>query len=93
MLESKLEGLFRQLVIQEAGTSMKFVSPGLAGAPDRLVIRPDGGIEFVELKKEDGKLSATQKNCHKYLESKGARVYVLYGETEVRAYVQRWRCM
>ena len=35
----------------------KFVSPGNAGVPDRLLVLPDGRVWFVELKDAAGRLS------------------------------------
>lgn len=40
---------------------LKFVSPGNAGVPDRLIITPAGRMCFVELKRPGGKLRPLQK--------------------------------
>ena len=61
----------------------KFVSPGNAGVPDRLVILPDGTIFFVEMKQDDGKLSAIQKAQHERLRKHGANVITLWGSEDV----------
>ena len=59
MPEKQLEYLFLTEVRRVGGMALKFVSPGFAGVPDRLVLIPDGKVGFVEVKTptpvEDGK--------------------------------------
>lgn len=55
MRESKLEEKFRAMAAQAGGKAYKFISPGNAGAPDRLVVLPGGQVGFVELKQQGGK--------------------------------------
>ena len=50
MPEKQLEYLFLTEVKRVGGLALKFVSPGFAGVPDRLVLIPDGKIGFVEVK-------------------------------------------
>jgi len=50
MRESYIEKKLVQEVKKRGGLAMKFVSPGLAGVPDRIVLMPGGKIAFVELK-------------------------------------------
>ena len=50
MRESGLERRFCRLVTRAGGKAYKFVSPGNAGVPDRIVVLPGGRIGFVELK-------------------------------------------
>jgi len=42
------------------GIAYKFVSPGHAGVPDRILILPGGKVIFVELKRPGGKTTALQ---------------------------------
>ena len=65
------------------GKAYKFVSPGNAGVPDRIVILPDKQPIFIELKAEKGKLTELQKNQLKKLVDLGQRVEVLYGVDDV----------
>ena len=44
MLEKELEKKFTEAVKKCGGIAFKFVSPGNAGVPDRLVILPGGRI-------------------------------------------------
>ena len=50
MLEKEVENYLKNEVKKAGGMAMKFVSPGLRGVPDRIVIFPGGKIIFVELK-------------------------------------------
>ena len=59
------------------GIAPKFVSPGFAGMPDRLILLPDGHIAFAELK-APGKLPRPlQLSRHRLLQRLGFKVYVI----------------
>lgn len=49
MRESVVEKKFVTEVKKRGGLAVKFVSPGLNGVPDRLVLFPGGRMAFVEL--------------------------------------------
>jgi len=59
------------------GLALKFVSPGMDGVPDRLVLLPGGRIAFCELKAPGKTLRALQKRRKRQLEALGFRVYVI----------------
>lgn len=61
MREKDLEMKFREAVKRAGGKAYKFVSPGNAGVPDRLVVLSDGKTGFVELKQEGKKPTPLQK--------------------------------
>lgn len=61
MRESYIESKFREEVKRVGGVAYKFVSPGNAGVPDRVVILPDGKTGFVELKQPGKKTTRLQK--------------------------------
>lgn len=61
MRESELEKNFRRMVAQAGGKAYKFVSPGNAGVPDRIVVLPGGRIGFVELKQAGERPRKQQK--------------------------------
>lgn len=69
----------------------KFVSPGNNGVPDRIVITPGGHVLFVELKTEQGRPSPIQLRQIKRLEAHGASVFVVYGEGQIEALLDRVR--
>lgn len=50
MNEKQLEKLFTTAVKKAGGKAYKFVSPTMAGMPDRLVVFPGGKVGFIELK-------------------------------------------
>ena len=77
MPEKQLEYLFLTEVKRVGGLALKFVSPGFAGVPDRLVLIPDGKIGFVEVKAPGQHPRPLQTARHKQLRKLGFKVYVL----------------
>lgn len=69
------------------GRAFKWVSPGNAGVPDRIVVLPGCPAVFVELKTVTGKLTPLQKVQLKRLKDMGQAVRVLYGEHEVKEFL------
>ena len=61
------------------GRAYKWVSPGNDGVPDRIVIFPDRRPVFVELKADNGKLSALQQVQIRRLRELGQRAEVVKG--------------
>ena len=77
MREKTLERHLAQAVKKSGGIALKFVSPGMAGVPDRLVLLPDGKICFVEMKAPGKKPTALQRLRYGQLRDLGFRVYVV----------------
>ena len=77
MRESKVEEKLRIEAKRRGGWAVKFVSPGLDGVPDRLVLFPGGRLAFVEVKAPGKKARPLQESRHGLLRSLGYRVYVL----------------
>ena len=77
MPEKQLEYLFLTEVRSVGGMALKFVSPGFAGVPDRLVLIPDGKVGFVEVKAPGKHPRPLQMARHKQLRKLGFKVYVL----------------
>ena len=50
MREKTVEAELVKAVRNFGGLALKFISPGLDGVPDRLVLLPQGHMAFVELK-------------------------------------------
>ena len=86
--EAQLERLFVRLVSSATGITVK-LAPTHAGLPDRLVVRPNGWLELVELKTETGQLRPAQIVWHARAADRGCRVTVLRGETEIRAWAEQ----
>lgn len=59
------------------GIALKFVSPGMDGMPDRIVLMADGHMGFVEVKAPGKHPRALQEARHRMLRRLGYRVYVL----------------
>lgn len=52
MREKAVEQKLTLMVKKRGGICPKFISPGMDGVPDRLVLLPGGRIAFIELKAE-----------------------------------------
>lgn len=76
-LEKEIEQKLVAEVKMMGGICPKWVSPGLNGVPDRIVLLPDGKIAFVELKAPGKKPRALQRRRHAELRHLGFQVYVL----------------
>lgn len=90
MKESLAERALVDAVKSVGGVAYKFISPGNAGVPDRLVIFPGMQPAFVEMKTESGKLSALQQVQIKRLEDLKQDVYVLHGIKDVAAFMREY---
>jgi hypothetical protein len=77
MEEKKIETRLSQRVKKLGGLSLKWVSPGYIGVPDRIVMLPRGKIAFVELKTTGKKPRAIQIKRHEELRALGFKVYVV----------------
>ena len=87
MKERDIEVLLREGVKQLGGKAYKWVSPGNAGVPDRIVILPGGKVIFVELKQENGRLTRLQKVQQETLHRMGAVTVTLRGAEDVKTYL------
>ena len=77
MREKFIERNLIQAVCRMGGLAPKFISPGWAGAPDRLVLLPGGRLAFVEVKAPGKTLRPLQVKRKGQLEALGFRVYVI----------------
>ena len=77
MLEKDVEHKLVLAVRMLGGMCLKFVSPGMSGVPDRLVLLPGGKAAFVELKAPCKKPRPLQLCRHDQLRSLGFEVYVV----------------
>lgn len=77
MREKTVETKLVQAVKSMGGLAPKFISPGLDGVPDRLVLLPKGKLAFIELKAPGKKLRPLQVRRKKQLESLGFSVYCI----------------
>ena len=77
MREKQIEKRLSQRVIQLGGVAFKFVSPGMDGMPDRLILLPGGRAAFAELKAPGQYPRPLQLRRKRQLETLGFRVFVI----------------
>lgn len=75
MRESAVEHKFCKEVKAKGGIALKFVSPGMNGVPDRIVLMPEGKMAFVEMKAPGKKMRSLQIKRKWQLERLGFKVY------------------
>ena len=83
MREKQIEQKLTLMVKKAGGIALKFVSPGFAGMPDRLVLLPGGVFAFAELKAPGMKPRALQVARHEMLRRMGFKVYVIDGVEQI----------
>ena len=67
------------------GLALKFVSPGMAGVPDRLLLFPGGRLAFCEVKAPGEKPRPLQVHRLEQLRALGFKVYVVDGAEKIGA--------
>ena len=77
MREIQIEKKLVEAVRKCGGLCPKFISPGLAGVPDRIVLLPGGHVVFAELKAPGQQLRPLQRHRIEQLRQLGFRVYVI----------------
>lgn len=77
MREKEVEQKLVAAVKNMGGICPKFVSPGINGMPDRLVLLPNGLLAFIELKAPGKKPRAIQIKRHGMLRKPGFKVFVV----------------
>ena len=71
------------------GLCFKFISPGVAGVPDRIVILPGGKIGFAEMKAPGKKPRRLQRAVIRDLYRRGCRVATIDSLKSVEGFVRR----
>ena len=77
MREKTIEAKLVMAVKNMGGLAPKFISPGLDGVPDRLVLLPGGKLAFIELKAPGKELWPLQVRRKRQLEALGFLVYCI----------------
>lgn len=83
MLERAIERYLIHEVKRRNGLALKFVSPGISGVPDRIVLLPRGKMAFVELKAPGETLRPLQVKRKNQLEILGFEVYCVDGIQQI----------
>lgn len=77
MREHQIEKRLVEEVRKRHGLCPKWVSPGLDGVPDRIILLPGGHMAFSELKAPGEKPRPLQLRRKAQLERLGFRVYII----------------
>lgn len=85
MREKQIERKLTIAAKNMGGISVKFVSPGFDGMPDRIVLLPGGHMAFVEVKAPGEVPRPLQEARHRMLRRLGFQVYVLDDERQIKA--------
>ncbi|MBO0569965.1 VRR-NUC domain-containing protein [Clostridium botulinum] len=91
MLESSIEKRLKKEIEKLGGKALKFVSPGVSGVPDRIVLLPQGRIVFVELKAQGKNPRPIQKYRIKELRALGFRVEIIQGIEGINNFIKEIR--
>ena len=75
MREKVIEAALGAAAKKRHGMSLKFISPGYDGVPDRIVLFPGGKIGFIELKAHGKKMRPLQEKRKRQLEALGFLVF------------------
>ena len=75
--EKAIENKLRTATIGMGGIALKFVSPGMSGMPDRLLLLPGKRLAFVEVKAPGMQLRPLQVKRKRQLEELGFSVYCI----------------
>ena len=87
-LEKDIEKKLVEKVRRRGGLCLKWVCPGWAGVPDRIILLPGGKIVFVELKRpKGGVLSSRQVWWAKKLKAMGFKHYFVYNNTDLEGII------
>jgi len=89
MREREIERRLTAAVKQQGGMCPKFVSPGLDGMPDRLILLPDGHAAFAEVKAKGKKPRALQLRRHEQLRALGFQVFVIDDKEQIPQVIQK----
>ena len=84
MLEKEIEQELRKQTEALGCLCLKFVSPGRAGVPDRIILAPHGRAIFVELKAPGKKPREIQLFVHKKFRELGFPVYVVDSPAQIQ---------
>lgn len=85
LLEKELELKLSKRIKEIGGWPAKFVSPGMAGVPDRILLLPGGKMLFVEMKKPGQILRPLQEKRKRDLEKLGFIVQVVDSAYKIEA--------
>ncbi|MBR5943548.1 MAG: VRR-NUC domain-containing protein [Lachnospiraceae bacterium] len=83
MREKEVEAALVSAAKKRHGLAFKFVSPGMSGVPDRIVILPGGKLGFIELKAPGKRMRPLQEKRKSQLEALGFLVFCIDNKEKV----------
>ena len=89
MRERDVENKVCRMARMRGWTVLKFVSPGMRGMPDRLMLR-HGAAVFIEFKAPGRKPTALQRNAHDLLRDAGMTIYVVDDVDKGMFFLSAW---
>lgn len=90
VLEKELEAKFKKRVEAHGARVLKFVSPGCAGVPDRIVLIPGGRCVFAEIKRPGEELRPLQWHVVRQLINLGYPVWLIDSERRIEEFCMRF---
>ena len=75
--EKAIENKLRKATKDMGGIAFKFISPGMSGVPDRLILFPGKRMAFVEVKAPGMQMRPLQVKRKRQLEALGFSVYCI----------------
>lgn len=88
MEENRMENYLINHVEKLGGKAYKWVSPGIIGVPDRIVLLPGGKIFFVELKAPGKKPRKIQEFRLKELRKQGFNAFYVDSEKKIKELIK-----
>ena len=88
-LERDIERALVSMVKRRGGLCLKWVCPGFAGVPDRIILMPGGHVIFVETKRpKGGKVAPLQEWWAKQLNRLDFHHVWVYSQEDIKALEQ-----
>lgn len=91
--EKAIENKLRKATKDMGGIALKFISPGMSGVPDRLILFPGKRMAFVEVKAPGMKLRPLQVKRKRQLEALGFSVYCIDGPDQIGGVLDEIRAL
>jgi hypothetical protein len=88
--ERDIEQYLREQVKKVKGKAFKWVSPGNAGVPDRVILFPGGKVVFAETKAPGKKLTPLQENQIRKIKEMGFSVVVIDSKQGVDEFIRQY---
>ena len=93
-LERDIERALVSMVKRRGGLCLKWVCPGFAGVPDRIILLPGARVIFAELKRpKGGRAAPLQEWWAKQLNRLGFHHVWVYCQDDIKAlekYIEEW---